>query len=224
MAASDFDFLLTRNKLITRAFQKIGALDVYDVLSSEMLSQGVDCLNSMVASWQNDHVFLWRTVEVVIDPWAANLASSPYPGSGDPLVLSLVSAQWWNGVSWETLELIEWDEFTRETDRTAQGVPNRIAHGPVDNKAYLLPVPQAAGKVRAEVITKLKDFDTANGDGGFVARWGDAIIYGLAARLADDYGLPLGERDRLQQSAASLFVAAKRHNRDYADEVFVRPI
>lgn len=224
MAASDFDFVLTRNQLITRAFQKIGALDVYDVLSSEMLSQGLDALNLMVAEWQNDHVFLWREQELTIDPWAASAATEVYPGSGDPLILALSSAQWWNGIDWEPLELIRWGDYLAITDRDTEGVPEKITHNHYDGKPYLYPEPKIAGKVRAVVTTKLKDFDLAAGTADFTARWGQAIVYGLAGRLCDDYGLPLGERQSLKNDAQGLFTSAKRMNRDRSDELFVRPI
>lgn len=221
MAASDFDFLPSRNKLIRRAFSIVGAIEKGDSLSADMLDQGIEALNSMVARWQTDMLFLWRQKEYTIDPWEVSTASKTLPS--DPLSIGISSAQWWDGVDWQPLEVISYESYLAITDRTTTGDPEKIASAPGQLTAYIYPTPSVERKARLVLITKGKDFDTATESGEFAARWNDALVYGLADSLSDEYPIPLSERERISRKAVTFFDAAKRYDRDRSDSEFVEP-
>ena len=107
MALEDFDFIPTRNRIIRRAFSIVGAIETGDSLSGDMLDQGIEALNSMVARWQTDMLFLWRQKDYTIDPWPISTASRPLPS--DPLSIGISQAQWWDGTSWQRLEVISYE-------------------------------------------------------------------------------------------------------------------
>jgi hypothetical protein len=46
-----------------------------------------------------------------------------------------------------------------------------------------------------------EDMDTDSNDLGFPVEWTEAVIYGLAVRLAPEYGLSINERQQLKMEA-----------------------
>ena len=54
----------------------------------------------------------------------------------------------------------------------------------------------------------------------FPMQWQEAITYNLAARLAPEYGVPLGERQLIEQEAALLFNKVVNDDRDIASIYF----
>jgi len=222
MAASDFDFLPSRNKIIRRAFSIVGAIETGDPLSADMLDQGIEALNSMVARWQTDMLFLWRQKEYLKDPWAISTESYALPS--DPLSIGISQAQWWDGVQYNNLEVISYESYRQIEDRgVATGTPQQITSSPENLLALIYPIPNVAGKVRFILTTKGKDFDTSTESGEFAARWNDALVYGLADSLSDEYPITLSERERISRKAVTFFDAAKRYDRDRSDSEFVEP-
>ena len=61
--SSSRDFIMTRNRIITRALARCGIIDRGNDPSSEEISDASEVLNSMVSSWQNDGIYLWTASE-----------------------------------------------------------------------------------------------------------------------------------------------------------------
>jgi len=70
----------------------------------------------------------------------------------------------------------------------------------------------------------LFDFDATTDTPDFRSRWLRALSYGLADDLADEYQVPLAERQIISAKAERfIFQAIKSDNREFTDEEFIQP-
>jgi hypothetical protein len=220
VAATDFDFSLTRTQIIEGALRKLGALGFGDTLSGEESVNAVTQLNALVKEWQTKDIFLWQLKVQTLTTTGA-VAATALPT--DPGILGVDSAAWVNGTAHEPVEVISWRTYQAIATKADAGDPVYLT---LDNaragSVYCWPVPATAKTLRLVVISKLKDWDTAAGNGDFPEHWMLALQYGLADLLADDYGIPATERDRLAQKAQFYFTRAKGSNRDRQDRTTVK--
>ena len=218
MASTDFDFIQERNALIEQALGKVGALTLGEVMSAEQVLQGARVLNSMIKHWQSKHIHLWTIQEHTESAVAADSFALPT----DPGVIAIDRAAYLNDTTEEPIKIISYREYKEIPDKDTAGNPTVICVAPEANPtAYLYPVPDTALDIKLSLITRLKDWESNTESGGFISVWGDALVYGLASRLADDYGLPLAERQHYQRLAETYFLEAKRLDRDWAESDFM---
>ncbi len=71
--------------------------------------------------------------------------------------------------------------------------------------------------VHMAVIRKSQDMDTASNEADFLSGWLDALTYGLAARLADTYSLPLAERQQFFTKAEIFKNTARMGSQETGD-------
>jgi hypothetical protein len=65
------------------------------------------------------------------------------------------------------------------------------------------------------------DLDTAANNPQFPIEWGEPLTYGLADRLAPEYGLPIRERQLMHMEAESKIQEALSYDVENASVVFV---
>lgn len=224
MATTDYDHLSTRNQIVERALRIIGALYPGDTLSAERQDTAVRALNDMVKSWQNEHVFLWTLSN---EQTTLTTATSSYAVPTDPAIIGIERA-WFNDDSNDDIEIdvISIREYENIPSKSDSGDPVCCAYNARDSKFYIWPVPSfSSGNkyLKTHCIAKLKDFDSASGTGDFTSQWLDALVFGLASRLAPEYGLPLGERRELRMEAVTFFNRAKLSDSEHDVSVdFIR--
>lgn len=221
MAATDFDFIQTRTQIIEGALRKVGALGFGENVSGEEAVNAAIALNEMVKEWQTRDIFLWQLQPVTVTV-TANVASVALPT--DPGIIGIDDAQYLvSGTQYEDIEIISWREY--------QAIPVKTDSGPIQKlalsnaragTAYVYPVPTATTTVRLLAIAKLRDWDVTTATGDMPEHWSLALKYGLASILADDYKLPLSERNSLTQKAQYYFSRAKGSDRDRADRMVIK--
>jgi hypothetical protein len=221
MALAEYDFNLTRNEIIERAYRIIGKLSVGDSLSADMLQQAVVALNSMVKSWQSRNVFLW-TIREFTQALARGVASYSL-ASSDPPFYAFDSAYLRISNDDRSMDVASWRQYTDIYDKTVSGDPTLVA---LDNALvptmYVWPVPSQARTMYFTGLVKLKDFDTAGQNPDFPVRYLEALTFGLAHKLACEYGLPINERRELERLAQQEFGESKAgETRERAEFEFV---
>lgn len=219
MAATDFDYLATRNEVIEGAFRIVGALEIGQILTADQLDQGVKALQLLVKSWSNKHLFLWSFNQSSFPTVAAQEA---YTSGLDASIIGLDRAWVVQSNDDIQLEVIGWGEYEEIVSKeTSTGQPRYIAYKPSPGPTpgpgfYLWPSPDAIYTIKVLCITPLQDFDTASASGDVPARFQRALKYGLAEDLFDEYPGPMNERQFVQIKAGELFREAK--NSDMASE------
>lgn len=220
MAASDYDFNVTRTEVIERAFRLIGKLSVGETLSSEMSTQAILAMNAMIQSWQSENVFLWTLKATTLALTNGNASYSL--SATDPLVYAIDRAYLRISNSDDPIQVGSFRQYTEIPNKTNSGDPTFVCldHA-ISPTVYVWPVPTQSRTLYYLAIVRLKDFDTSAGNPDFPVRYINAITYGLAAELAPEYGLELQEQAKLESRAEREFLKAKRGERQREESDFV---
>lgn len=219
MPLSDYDFNVTRNEIIERAYRIIGKNSIGEPLSGEMMTQAIIALNSMVKSWQSKHVFLW-TIQDFTQSLTASVASYSLAAS-DPAVYAIDRAYLRIDNIDNPCTVASWRQYWDIPDKTSSGDPTIVAlNTNITPTLYVWPVPTQTRSLRFSALVKLKDFDTAGGNPDFPVRYLDALTFGLAHALSFEYGIPLAERRELERQYQAAFQEAKSGERERADLEF----
>lgn len=220
MSLTDYDFNLTRNEIIERAYRIIGKLSMGETMSADMMAQAVIALNAMIKSWQSRNVFLW-TIKEFTQALSSGVGSYSL-ASVEPPVYAIDSAYLRIDNSDRLVDVASWRQYTDLYDKTVKGDPTLVAiNNALTPTLYVWPVPTQARTLYYTGIVKLKDFDSAGQSPDFPVRYLEAITFGLAHKLACEYGLPLQERRELERQAQSEFQEAKSGERERAEFEFV---
>lgn len=214
MSASDYDFLLTRNELITEAFRKIGILADGEDVTAEQLDTGSKKLNLIIKAMGEDGVHLFsyikETVSLVVS--TANYALPTDNG------LSIVDRIYITENATDLpLSRMDFWEYEELYDKNLAGKPQAFTQSPSDNSIYLYPVPEKVYSIKVLGIRKLKDWTDANSTGEFPARWLNAIKYALAVELAEDCTCPINQIQYLRSVAREEYLKARGKSSSMSD-------
>lgn len=214
MATSDsFNFTLQRNDLIKKALQKVGAVSPDETPTAAEYSDGSDYLNLLLKSWHNEGLQLWRTTQVSISP---PTASNTYTfGDGTYTTYMPVDVLEAYRVetstdTWVQLNRVSRDTFYRLSDHDSTGTPVNYYYNNAITTGTLMVWPIAdttfiANSTIEVLLTKpFDDMDSSTDTLAFPQGWELAVLYGLAAQLAPDYGLPASDQKMLIAVAEKL--------------------
>ncbi len=91
----------------------------------------------------------------------------------------------------------------------------------INGQLYVWPAPDSAGDVlRFWYERILEDFDTGSNTPDFAIEWGEALILGLASRMAPSAGMPLAERQDLERRAGQSLLQADAYSRENVSTFF----
>lgn len=109
-----------------------------------------------------------------------------------------------NGLDTE-VALIGENEYRSQSNKAADGPPVEVWYHPTltTGTLYVWPVDGGSNWDKLVLICQYlpDDFDTAANNPEFPIEWGNCLIWGLAAELAAEYGLPLNEIQYLEAKA-----------------------
>ena len=226
MSSSEYDFNLTRNQIIQRAFRIVGALSLGEVLSAEQSTQAVEALNTIVKEWTNYQIHLWTQIE---ENFLTEIGDYQYNFALNPGIQGVEKAWIRDASGTDTpLEIITWSQFADIPEKAETGKPTHIAlcfsmsNDPTDPKFMVWPVPDAEYEIHVRLIRTLKDMDSSSGNPDAPQKALKALIYALADDLADEYPIPMAERERISRKAASLFAALRGADVTVSDCDFVK--
>jgi hypothetical protein len=114
------------------------------------------------------------------------------------------------------MEVVTYRHYHNVRNKESIGTPTMIAldYQIQSPSAYVWPIPTQDYTVIFLAITRLKDMDTAAGNPPMPERFINALVYGLADDLADEYGTPINERNRIAAKAEKFFHFAKASDRE----------
>jgi hypothetical protein len=98
-------------------------------------------------------------------------------------------------------------EYRRQSNKTSDGAPVEVWYNPQGNQAtgklFVWPDNGGADWDKIVLIGQVypDDFDTGSDSPDFPIEWGNALIWGLAAEIASEYGLPPQETAYLESKA-----------------------
>jgi hypothetical protein len=176
----------TARVVISDALRKLNVVAYDESMDADQASNGARALNRMLKSWQNRGLNLWGVTAMSV---AATTAAS-YTLTLRPL--EILNIRYKNG----TNELPMWQMTREEYDdlpnKSSTGTPTTFYFNRQRETATITvwPVLAVTGTATFEISYQREfedvDLDTAPDVPG---EYWEAMVYGLAARLADDYSV-----------------------------------
>jgi hypothetical protein len=223
--ASTTSFQLTRDGIIEAAMRKIGALAKGQSPDTDDLAIGAEALNSLISLFVTDGMPLWKRTEITV-----TLVDGQQTYTlTDVVKLAQVVLRATSGSTQYELEnksLYDFNALPQGDE--SEGTPVHYTFQPKiqDGTLRVWPTPDSgAASAYTLVAVVQKEFGTFNGateTPDFPAYWTDALIYGLAVRLAPEYGLPLEDRAELKKEAAEFKALASAYG-DEDGSLFITP-
>lgn len=122
------------------------------------------------------------------------------------------------------IAIIGENEYRRQSNKGSSGPPVEIWYNPTltTGTLYTWPVDGGANWDKLILIAQYypDDFDASADNPQFPIEWGSTLIWGLAAELASEYGLPEREQGRLWQIAQHKLDKALDHDVENASVIF----
>ena len=217
------NFALNRNELIRSAYEIVGVSADGEPLGDDLISVAAKALNVMIKAFMAHGLHVWKRDKLTL-PLVASQASYTIGREGSPDLTAdrplrvLTANRVGNGtVDTTRVELIRLakSEYEELPDHATSGIPSQFFFDPTlgNSTIYFWPVPDSTTAtndgVELVVQAPLEDMDNGTDDFDFPAEWQEAIVYGLANRLAPRVGLDIQERYILRKEAAETLQIAK---------------
>lgn len=203
---------MNRDAICNAAARKIGAISLGNTLSLTEIVNASEALNNLVAEYMTLGMPLWARLDYTI-PMV--VGQSQYViGVGQavntPFPLKVIQA--WvvvtSGGTKQELMPNAIDNFNRlPLLQAAYGSPSQYMYQPfIDFGQFnVWPAPDSTTvSMKTLTISYMRPFDVfavSTDTPYFPREWNNAIIYGLAALIAPEYGVPLNDRGSLQKEA-----------------------
>lgn len=203
------DFSVTRDDIIKRALRLIGVVAQGETPTTDQTTEAALSLNGLVKAWQADGMPLWalKTYSVPLTASTAAYRIGVSQTINTPKPLKIIQA--FNHDSNSNIDIpiriITKQEYNILGNKTSAGNPIQIYYDPQNTYGdlFVFPVPTsveaAANTIKIIYQRPFEDFDAANDTPDFPQEWYDALTYGLATRLAPEYGVPTADRKMLWQ-------------------------
>jgi hypothetical protein len=217
------NFELDRNDIIESALRKIGRLALGQTPEAEEYTSAGQALNSLVSLYSTEGMPLWKRTTVtttLVDGTAS------YTTNNIIKVAQVILQSTTSDVQYEITEKSLYDFNQLPTSDGSLPVHYTFAPGISSGTITVWPTPDATAAAEYTLIAvyqrRFDGFFGASDTPDFPNYWTDALIYGLAVRLAPEYGVPLQDRQLLLKEAEMY----KKMASDYGDEdgsIFFQP-
>jgi hypothetical protein len=197
---------MTRDQLIAAGLRKIGVIGEGVTPTATQLAEGQETLNNLIASFQTLGLQLWKRAEVPIVclPGQATYTLGVGQAINVPFPTKLTGVTLNTGTGADIdVEIKSNYDFDR-LPSTSSGTPVTVKYQPFVNYGILSvwPTPDAGTyTLTLTSQTPLEVFTASNETADFPQEWHNALIYGLASLLSDDYGLPIPDKQWLEKQA-----------------------
>lgn len=215
MATSgSYNFTVTRDELIKAAFRLIGVGHRGESVPADEISDASQALNLMIKAWQADGLQLWKRSEasVTLSAGTSTYTLGPTGSTVIQRPLRILECVRRNTSNIDVpLNKLSKNEYWGLSNKSSTGTPVSYHYDPqLDNgKLYLWQVPDAATAaeytVRIVYHLPFEDVDNATDNFDCPVEWLEAIKFGLALRLAPEYGVDLPAQYRLQKQFDDIY-------------------
>jgi hypothetical protein len=207
------NFSITRDQLISGALRIAGAIAQGETPTATQVTEAAEALNMLVKAMQADGMPLWA-----IKKYAVTLtATADYTiGVGStvntPKPLKVVNSYRHNTLTNidVPMRVVTRQEYDMLGNKTSTGSPVQLFYEPLLSTGvmHVFPFPDTYSIANETIYIiyqrPFEDFDASTDEPDFPQEWFDAIKFGLADRLAPEYGLAIQDRQDLRSRAKEL--------------------
>lgn len=203
---------LSRDEIINAALRKIGVLGEGVSANATQITDGTQALNALILEYQSVHgMSLWvrRELDLTLvagqGDYTIGIGQIDYD-TAYPIKLLQANLNIPNSSS--NLNLIIMADYDfNNLPNTSTGTPVNVMYEPRVNYGIfsVWPVPDSSVTTGTTItLTYQKPYDvftSAIDTADFPQEWTQALIYGLAYSLSDEYSLPLSDRQWFEKQA-----------------------
>lgn len=219
--SNDSSWTLTRDSIVNAALRKLGiAVDGYTPTATQ-LSNAQEALNNIIFSLYAQGMPVWAMSTTYFAPITGQGA---YPiGINTPFNITapLKIVQAWNldntdpnNTSRIPMNIYTQYNFNLLNAPSTLGYPIHLYYQPGNQVGTIniWPLPDAITAQHHQIWfvyqRPFDQFDAGTDTPDFPQVWLEPLIYSLAHRLSPEYGIPLSERDKLNEEATALITNA----------------
>ncbi len=209
--SSSTNFAVTRDDIIKGALRLCGALALGETPSADQVSEASDALNMLVKAWQADGMAIWArgeyTLALTLDAKSYNIGTGQTVNIAKPLKITQAILHDTQTNVDIPMRIITRDEYLRLGNKSTNGQPIQIYYDPQRDHGILYVYPPANSsavsykQIKFTYQKPFEDFDASTDNPDFPQEWYEALKYGLASRLAGEYGISMEDRRQLMQEA-----------------------
>jgi len=230
------DYEIKRDDLVKASLRLIGVGSIDEDPTQAEIDQAVITLNIMLKAWQADGLQLWQVRTKSLTPVESQYQyslgvtnpSGDVVGSRPMRIIDMYRRTTATATDVVLIKMSR-EEYWTLSDKDSEGTPVNYYYDLQldDGVLNVWPAPDAtfAADNTLEILyhKPYDDMDVSSTDSfEFPSEWYEAIKYGLATRLAPEYGLPRLERQLLHEEAT--FVKDKVLDWDQEDSsIYLAP-
>lgn len=203
------NFAVTRDQIISGALRLCGTLAMGESPTTDQINESSEALNMLVKSLQADGMQLWAikeySVSLVAGQATYNIGIGEDVDIPKPLKIYQAYQHDINTNVDVPMRLLTRDEYNRLGNKESSGTPIQFYYDVQRDYGTLklFPVPSAIDSTTKEIKIiyqrPFEDFDASSDNPDFPQEWFEVLKYGLATRLAGEYGITLEDRKQLLQ-------------------------
>lgn len=193
-------------KAIHRAFRIVGKYVIGDELNGEDFNVGIEILNTMLIEWANDG-YVPEVVTKEKETLYSGIGEYPIDNIRDIVSIhnAIVTPLGDEKTSY-SVEIIDNETFikqylnlseSRSPDNEDADVPSIITLDKNDGNLVVYPIPDKDYYLSFSAIRHYSSYIYSEDSIELLPNWYEAVVYGLASRLSDEFQLPINERSLL---------------------------
>lgn len=199
---------LNRDAVITAALRKLAVISGNSTPETYQITNGAEALNAMVKGFYADGMPVWAIKSYTFPTVKDQALYQIGPGLAfdTPMPLKVLQA-WRNQTSnFSNVPMNIYTNYNYDLLPLvlSEGTPVNLYYQPYSTygEINLWPRPSdALVNITIRYQRPFEDMNASTDDFDFPSYWTEALIYGLADRLAPEYGVPLQDRQLITQQA-----------------------
>lgn len=205
---------LTRNDIITRALRKVNVIAEGETPNATQLSEGAEALGPLVQEMATLGMPLWKRVDyqLSLQSGVSRYTFGVGQTTNVPFPLKILEATLEQGNSGSQIDVdIKPSYDFNLLPTNSSGTVVCMKYQPLINSGIVdvWPTPNTNDQVLTLTYTEPFDvFSSGTDTADFPQEWQNALIYQLALILADDYALPLPDKQWLEKQADKRLASA----------------
>lgn len=219
---------LQRDQIISAALRKLAVLAGGTAPETYQVNDAAEALNAMIKTFQVDGMPIWETRSYTFTTVAGTAAYTIGVGQTLNIDAPLKITQAWRNQS-TTSSNVPMNIYTDYNYNLlpltiSSGTPVNLYYQPKGEVGQINLWPKPNDSVTTITIRYQRPFDdvlTSTSEVDFPSYWTEALIYGLASRLAPEYGVPLQDRQMLKAESAEAHTLALSYGTEEGSMYFM---
>jgi len=192
--------------IIKGALRLVGAISQGETPTTDQTSEAMEALNMMTKSLASKGLLIWVVDNVAITTVSGTATYNVGLGQtvNVPKPLKVTQAFYTRNNVDVPVRIVTREEYESLGNKTSQGTPSLLYYEPLRDYGvvHMFPVPDSTAPV-VTIIGQhhIQDFNVSTNSPDFPQEWFEALKYGLASRLAGEYGVNIQVRAFLVREA-----------------------